>query len=99
MYPLPIPLHLPIKHSILILGPHLGLSGHFLLPALQRGRAGHVVFLEGGVHGRDDAVDHAEAFALAALLVGGEAPGDFPVGRGGGLVGCDWGVRGSWGGV
>lgn len=82
MDPLPIPLLLPIKHRILVLRPHLRLRRHLLLPPLQLHRRLHMLLLERAVDGRDHVVDETEAFALTALLGGGEAPGDFPA------VGC-----------
>lgn len=79
MNPLPIPLLLPIKHRILVLRPHLPLRQHLLLPPLQLHRRLHLLLLERAVNGRDHVVDETEAFALAALLRGGESPGYFPV--------------------
>ena len=79
MNPLPIPLLLPIKHRILILGSHLRLRRHLLFPPLQLRCGLHVLLLEGVVNGCYDIVDETKAFALAALLGVGEAPGYLPV--------------------
>ena len=84
MNPLAIALLLAIKHGVFILWSHLRLRGHLVLPALQLDGGGEAVLLEGAVDGRDDGVDEAEAFALAALLGRGETPGDFPAKGGGG---------------
>lgn len=78
MNPLPIPLLLPIKHGIFVLRSHLRLRWHLLFPPLQLGCRLHVVLLEGIVDGRYNIVDETEAFALTALLGGGETPGYFP---------------------
>lgn len=83
MHPLPISLLLPIKHRILILWPHLPLRRHLLLPPFEIPRRIHICPLERCVDGCDHVIDEAEAFALATLLGGGEAPGYFPEGRGG----------------
>jgi hypothetical protein len=78
VYPLPIPLHLAIKHAVLVLGQHLLLSRHLHLPPLHLLHA-LAQSSERVIEGRDDGVDVAQAFALAVLLVPGEAPWDFPV--------------------
>lgn len=76
---LPIPLLLPIKHRIFILRSHLRLRRHLLLPPLQLGCRLHVLLLEGIVDGLNYVVHKTKAFALTALLGGGETPGYFPV--------------------
>lgn len=77
MYPLPIPLLLPIKNRIFILRPHLLLPRHLRLPPLNL-LHGTPLLLQRRVHARNDAVDSTQAFALTGFLVGGETPGDFP---------------------
>lgn len=79
MNSLTIPLLLPIKHRIFILGSHLRLRRHLLFPPLQLRCRLHVLLLEGIVNGCYDIVDKTKAFALAALLRVGETPGYFPV--------------------
>lgn len=81
MDPLPIPLLLPVKNRILIPRSHLVLARHFLLPPLDTLRR-LAQFPQRAVHGRDDGVHEPQAFALARFLGGGQAPGDFPAGRG-----------------
>lgn len=70
MNPLTIPLFLPIKKGVFILGSHLVLARHLRLPSLKGFCAG-VLFREGGVDGGYDCVDGAEAFPLARFLRSG----------------------------
>ena len=79
---LPIALFLPIEHRIFILRSHLRLRWHLLFPPLQLHCRFHLLLLEGIVNGCYDIVDETKAFTLTALLGGGEAPRDFPVGKG-----------------
>lgn len=86
MNPLPIPLCLPVKHRVLVPRHHLLLLRHLSLPSFY-GFTDLPRLGERRVDGRDHVVDHAQAFALAGFLGGGEAPGDFPAGRLAGRLG------------
>ena len=77
MYPFSVPLGLPIKDRVLIPCHHLLLLWHLSLPSLQR-LTGLPGLSKCRIDGGDHVVDHAQAFALAGFLGGGEAPRDFP---------------------
>ncbi len=77
MYPLPIPLLLPIENGVLIPRHHLLLARHLRLPTHDAFRREALTLQRGG-EGGDDGVDEAQAFALASLLGGGQFPRDFP---------------------
>lgn len=80
MNALAIPLHLAIKHAVFVLGQHLLLRRHLLLPALDLLQAlAHAA--QRVVERADDAVDMAQALAVAVFLVSREAVGDFPAGK------------------
>lgn len=79
MYALAVLLLLLVKDGVLVLGQHLLLARHLRVPPLD-GLGRLAVALQRRADGVDDAVDGAEALALARLLRAGEAPGDFPVG-------------------
>lgn len=81
MNALPVPLHFPIENGIFVLGQHLRLSRHLLLPRLdllQRLAQASQRRIDGGHNG----VDAPETFTVAVLLVSREAPWDFPAGYG-----------------
>ena len=60
MYPLPIPLLLPIENRVFIPRHHLPLGWHFRPPS--RDGFGHEALLrETAFYGRDHVVDYAEA--------------------------------------
>ena len=56
MNALAVLLGLAIEQSVLVLGQHLGLGRHLLLPPLQR-LQGLALLGQGGIDGRDDVVD------------------------------------------
>jgi hypothetical protein len=90
VYALPVVLLVPSEHGVLVLGPHLRLSRHLGLPPL-RGLAAQPLPCERAVDDGDDAVDVAEALAVAGLALAGHAPGGFPCGdRLAGGVGRAW---------
>ena len=67
---LPVPLHLPIKHRIFILGQHLLLPWHLRLPP------NHLLHALAPLRKRiiqrlDDGIDGPEAIAVSVLLVSG----------------------------
>ncbi len=78
MDPLPVSLHLPVEHGVLVLGQHLGLGGHRLPPDLEgpEGLALPRQRLVQRVHHR---VDGPEAPALPRLLELGEPPRRLPM--------------------
>ena len=77
----PVFLLLAIEDRIFIFRQHLLFPRHFLVPSLQVLRR-HPFPAEGAIEGRDDVVDKAKAFALPALLHGGESPRYFPAHQG-----------------
>lgn len=85
---LTILLLLAIKHRILVSRPHLRLSRHVRLPTFERAWNHRSLFCQCRIDGSDDSIDGAKAFALACLLRGGHAPGDFPVEKEKRLAGC-----------
>lgn len=74
---LPVSLLLAVEDGVLVLGQHLGLGGHRLLPRLEGGE--RVALLgERGVEGRDDRVDGPEPPSLPGLLEARQSPGSLP---------------------
>lgn len=84
MHALPVLFRIAVKQRILVARLHLGLGRHLHLPPLD-GRRRHALLCERGVDALDEAVDAAQALAVAVLLHARHAPGDFPAGT---LVGC-----------
>ena len=85
MNALPVLLLLLIEDRVLVLGQHLLLARHLGIPPLNR-LGGLSVALECGADGIDDAIDVAQALALAGFLGRGEAPWGLPVREVGPLV-------------
>jgi len=83
MYPLPIPLLLPIKDGVFVLRYHLLLARHLRFPSLD-GFCGKTLFCQCCVEDGDYGINSAETFTVTRFLRAGEAPGDFP---GAGLAG------------
>jgi hypothetical protein len=67
MHSFPVPLFLSIKKRILILGSHLVLARHLLLPSLDR-FGSCVLFRKGGVDGGYNRINGAEALSMARFL-------------------------------
>ena len=77
MYALPVPLDFPVEDCVFVLGQHLLFRRHLLLPRFHL-LQGLAQAREGGVKGGDDVVNASETVAVPVLLVGGQAPWDFP---------------------
>lgn len=77
MNPLPILPLLLIKYRILVLGQHLRLPGHLLVPSLDS-LGGLALSLERCADRVDGLVYGAESLPLARFLEAGDAPGGFP---------------------
>lgn len=85
MNALPVPLYLAVKDCVLVLGQHLLLSGHLLLPAGQRVQR---LALLGKCRTErvNNRVDGLQPLALAEFLEPRQPPWDFPREREDGLV-------------
>ena len=67
-----------IEDRVLVLGKHLLLTGHFIVPALYRLGGVSVAFQSCG-DSVDNAVNATEALSLACLLGGRKTPRDLPI--------------------
>lgn len=78
---LPVSLLLAVEDGVLVLGQHLGLGGHRLLPCLEGGER-LALLGERSIEGCDDGVDGSEPPSLPGLLKARQSPGGLPVGIG-----------------
>lgn len=85
MNALPIRLLLLIKDGVLVLGQHLLLPGHLIVPPVN-GPGALSVPLQGCAEGIDDAVDGAQTLTLPGFLGLRDAPWGLPVREIAGLV-------------
>ncbi len=78
MNALPIPLRFPVEHGVFVLGQHLGLAGHRLLPYVE-GLQRLALFRKRLVDRRYNRIDGPQTLPVPRLLESGKSPGNFPV--------------------
>lgn len=78
MNSLPVSLCLAVEQGVFVLGQHLSLGRHLLLPPLQR-LQGLSLFSQGSIDGRNDGIDGSQSAPLSDLLELGHPPRDLPI--------------------